>query len=64
MCVNYSQHITFSRNDIIGICILLQTENRIINHAHTEYTKLQSAQELHQNTYSMFYHLQLVLQPQ
>ena len=53
MCVNYSQHITFSRDDIIGICILLQTENCIINHVHTEYAKLQSAQELHQKTYGM-----------
>jgi len=24
VCVNYSQHITLSRNYIIGICILLQ----------------------------------------
>jgi hypothetical protein len=51
VCVNYSQHITFSRNNIIGICILLQTENCIINHAHKEYAKWLSAQEQHQNTY-------------
>jgi hypothetical protein len=59
MCVNYSQHITFSRNDIIGICILLQTENCIKNHARTEDTKLQSAQQLHQNIYwmSLIYNL-------
>jgi len=63
MCVNYSQHITFSRNDIIGICILLQTKNCIINHAHTEYAKLQSAQELHQNTYWMSFIYNLFYNP-
>jgi hypothetical protein len=62
VCVNYSQHITFSRNYIISICILLQTENCIINHAHREYAELQSAHKLHQNTdcmsfiYDLFYY--------